>query len=116
MKYIMFGIYDDKNELIRKIPIIFPSILVHKEVAKALSKVNGCSSRVVSAGDISIKVLSCGGESTTLKIKSKSNDARTIARHDYLFGVDTVELPKEVDDILTKVFENKIFSGDNNGK
>lgn len=75
------------NGLKRKIPIIFPNELVHLEVAKALSK-HVETSKIVGAGDISIGVLTIGGESTTIKIKSKKGDDIIINNYDYSNGLE----------------------------
>lgn len=76
----------------RKVPIIFPSTLVHSEVAKALCKLEGLSSRIVGAGELSIKTTGCHGESTTLGIKSKKGDTEIINTYDYAHGLEEVDI------------------------
>ena len=85
MKYIVF--LSAEND--REIPIIFPSTLVHLDVAKVMSKVVG-TSKVTAAGELSSLDIdaTCHGESTTIGIKSRGEvDSRLIAAYDYSFGM-----------------------------
>lgn len=114
MKYIMFEV--TQGDLKRKVPIIFPSTLVHSEVAKALCKISGLSSRIVGAGELTIRTTGCHGKSTTLKIGSKSDDTKIINTYDYSFGIENV-MTDEIDKMLSKLFEQqaaltKIFGGE----
>lgn len=86
MKYIMFEV--KSGDIKRKVPIIFPSMLVHSEIAKALCKVSGLSSRIVGAGELSIITDGCYGKSTTLKIGCKPNDTKIINNYDYSHGME----------------------------
>lgn len=93
------------GDLKRKVPIIFPSSLVHSEIAKALCKVSGLSSRIVGAGELSIVTTGCHGKSTTLGIGSKKDDARIINNHDYSFGMEGA---------MDLIDLEKIFKGEDN--
>lgn len=85
MKYIVFRTIDGRQE----IPIIFPNILVHIEVAQALAKLVK-TSRVVAAGEFSSLDIdaNCHGKSTTIGIKSREDeDDSLISNYDYHFGM-----------------------------
>jgi len=89
-KYIMLEI--DDNNIQRQIPIIFPDVLVHEDVSKAISslilgKEYSPKVRTVSAGDITISVSSVSGESYTLKAKSREEDKVTINGYPYFHGL-----------------------------
>ena len=68
MKYIIFEL-DGKE-----IPVTFPDVLIHSEVAKgveyAIRRSLGDEARVQSAGIIHMKVEDCWGYSESLKVKS----------------------------------------------
>lgn len=85
MKYIMYE--KEINELKRKIPIIFPSELVHIQVAKALKDLVG-TSIIVGAGDFNLLTLECTGKSTTLGIGSKEGDSSIIKNYEYSHGLE----------------------------
>jgi hypothetical protein len=80
MKYIMFQTKDG-----RKIPIIFPNLMVHSQVASKLNDLIP-DAEVISAGEISLKVYKCYGHSTTLKVGVKKGDATLIHEYDYFHG------------------------------
>ena len=87
MKYIVFEktILGMKQE----IPIIFPNLLVHLDVAKALTKVVE-TSRIVAAGEFSSLDIDAevGGKSTSIGIKSRGKkDEILIAYCDYTGGM-----------------------------
>lgn len=110
MKYIMYAVRD-KSGGIRKIPIIFPSLLNHIDVAKALKQVVG-SSIICGAGELSILTTGTYGNSSTIGIKAKENDDKVINNWDYCFGMEgTLELfdgkgnmLKNADEIPTEIF------------
>jgi hypothetical protein len=85
MKYIMFIAKIQGNN--RRIPIIFPDSLCHIDVAKALKDIVG-TSKVCSAGEINIIVISTHGESTTIGIKAKEEDAEIINNYNYFHGIE----------------------------
>jgi hypothetical protein len=72
-------------------PVIFPDKMIHSEVAavaKIVAPMGGNTSRVVSAGKIEhIEVHGLGGDSETLKLSSKEEDATVIERYSYFHGV-----------------------------
>lgn len=89
-KYIMFE--NTIGDLKILFPVIFPDKMVHSEVAAVLRH---CQSgwgkggvRAVSAGMIEhIQVDGLGGESETLNLKSKAEDAGVIEGYSYLHGL-----------------------------
>jgi hypothetical protein len=87
-KYIMVKVDD------RQIPILFPSELVHADVWKYLRRPFYDAARmgdpsVVSAGFVEgLAVAVSMGESETLDIKSRDEDARIINNHPYEQGRD----------------------------
>lgn len=89
MKYVMLKRGD------QLIPVIFPDVLVHRDIAKALQGTLALSrSQVVSAGLVDgLLVLGTSGDSKTLGVESRPEDARTILCHDYAQGHDTPNLP-----------------------
>lgn len=103
MKYIMFEV--TMGDLKRKVPIIFPSSLVHSEIAKTLCKVSGLSSRIVGAGELSIVTTGWHRKYTTLGIESKKDDAKIINNYDYSFGMEGA---------MVLIDLEKIFKGEDN--
>lgn len=90
MKYVMFEV--SRGGLTRKVPVIFPDSLVHREVAGKLMSLlrdEFESVKVASAG--SINSFDFGGTthggSETLKVASDPNDATLIKMYDYFGGV-----------------------------
>lgn len=91
MKYIMFA--REGGALTHNVPIIFPSALVHADVAQAVIMIPAMAAyKLVSAGEVNLAMkfgnkfmaLTCGGESETLKLKSRGEmDAEIIAGNDY---------------------------------
>lgn len=88
LKYIVMRVRD------REWPIIFPDAMVHKDVAETvrwhLMRHHDQDCRVVSAGSFTCfgGVIRCGGESETLKIKSRGKtDVKLIALFDYNHGL-----------------------------
>lgn len=86
MKYVMFRT-KARGGLATLIPIIFPSSLVHGDVARAMFLVLGEDVKLVSAGECIIDCDSTHGSSTTLALESSEDDANVITRHDYYFGI-----------------------------
>lgn len=106
MKYIIFHIDSDPP---RKVPIIFPSNLVHKQVAQASSKLVD-SSKIYSAGELVCRVKNVQGHSSTIGIKSKLNDTEIINNYDYQFGLDveqTSEIEKVLEELTKQILEDK---------
>jgi hypothetical protein len=90
MKYVMFSV--TISGLARKVPIIFPDILVHKEVAHGMKPVfarhfENCTAVPVSAGDYDPVTNVCSGKSDTLKLESDPTDGPVISTYDYMFGL-----------------------------
>lgn len=71
-------------------PIIFPSTMVHAEVAKAVEGLFPPGMEVVSAGDINLVMsdIHVSGQSATLNLDSRPEDAAIIKMHDYLQGLE----------------------------
>lgn len=81
MKYVMFK--KVRKELTVFIPVIFPELLVHKDVADALLSGPLADHEVHSAGVISpMSMEACGG-STTLGLQSDPHDTHRIVTCDY---------------------------------
>lgn len=72
-------------------PVIFPDKMVHLEVAtvmKLVGPLDGNEVKVVSAGVIEqLYAKYVSGESTTLRIKSRKTDERTINLYNYEHGI-----------------------------
>lgn len=88
MKYIMLQKHLGNN-IIQRIPIIFPSNLVHEDVFYACKNIEGLeSTEIVSAGDFNTINCKCSGKSETLNVKSDSEEDSTIIfTYDYLYGI-----------------------------
>ena len=74
----------------QRIPIIFPSTLVHAEIDMALRNLGLFRrSMPISAGELSIvdSEINCHGESTTMGLTALSTDTECIRMHDYFFGM-----------------------------
>jgi len=89
MKYIVIEASRKNNKV--EIPIIFPNILVHKEVADStmamiMSK-HKMDSKVVAAGSINSYNMQCSGFSETLNIGSRFQDTQLIQTYDYNHGI-----------------------------
>lgn len=88
MKYIMFK--RKIGDLEQLLPFIFPSELVHKEIATVLKNLTELSeARVVNSGEISVYSVQCYGRSQTLDAKAGENDNDIIEGHDYFHGFET---------------------------
>lgn len=91
MKYVMLQF--TKVGLKCHIPIIFPNILVHKDVADymivLLSHKHQWDAKAVSAGEVCFigNRVVVSGESATLGLKAKPEDAYLIQMHDYNAGL-----------------------------
>lgn len=74
----------------RRVPIIFPDILVHADVAAAVQKLPMMGeAQPVSAGDIDLLASNCHGKSSTLNLQScGDDDAETINAFPYFHGID----------------------------
>jgi hypothetical protein len=90
-KYVVLEI--DRGGVRIDFPIIFPDKFIHIEVAtvvKLCAPLDGNNPRVVSAGSIDhIRPLSVGGESTTLRMKSRTGDGKMIEMYSYMHGIKT---------------------------
>lgn len=88
-KYIVLEI--KTGDVKREWPIIFPDMMVHKQVAQwMLQREHELKPKVISAGLVSFfggEVL-CHGMSETLNIESRgAEDAKLIKMFDYLHGI-----------------------------
>ena len=87
MKYIMFK-RQLESGITQKLPVLFPSELVHADMAKAVLALDGMEkAEAVSAGEWS-PIGGCSGRSETLKLKSHISDTAIIVMHDYYHGFD----------------------------
>ncbi|EMW9316467.1 hypothetical protein AAE121_005212 [Salmonella enterica] len=91
MKYIILRL---DGKIPREVPVIFPDLLVHTDVARTMatmikegsSNTNITDVRVVSAGFCNTTV-KCFGKSETLNIASRDIDDTVINTWDYTFGL-----------------------------
>lgn len=73
--YVILGLGD------REIPIIYPDVLVHKQIAEAIQPLveqmrgeeDVTPVKVVSAGSLQLTVNTCEGRSTTLNLESRGD-------------------------------------------
>ncbi len=98
MKYVMIEIPAHGEMPARRVPVIFPDLLVHADVAHAMELVVKSTlvpkarvkPRTTSAGDCRLDNVLCGGGSESLKLESRERlDARVIEMYDYLHGIET---------------------------
>jgi hypothetical protein len=86
MKYINFEI--ELDGVIKNVPIIFPSFLVHADmrdaIAPLLEKLDG---NLVSAGEVTVEAGATHGHSETCGVKSRFSDALIITHYDYMHGI-----------------------------
>jgi hypothetical protein len=92
VKYIMFEV--ESNDIVIKVPVIFPAMLVHADVARVMEPVirktyqDKRKVRAVSAGEVSpLDMGATYGKSDTLGLESHEHDGSTIAMYDYHHGV-----------------------------
>ena len=88
--YIVFEV--NTQGLKRELPVIFPDIIVHADMAKAVAK--ACSEyfrsiKPVAAGQLDFDGgVECSGKSTTMKLASRGDKDRTlIVTMPYFHGV-----------------------------
>lgn len=85
-----------------ELPIIFPDALIHADVAEVLkpkmpAAEKGRKWEVVSAGTIEmISATGVGGNSKTLNMKSRPDDAALILSYPYLHGIIGASMPQSV--------------------
>lgn len=103
MKYIVLQVIDHypAGNLTREIPLIFPELLVHKDMADLLTRSlrrdlpDGRIREIkpVAAGFLSSVAIGssavdvCHGESETLKLASRPEDSQLIHMYDYEHGI-----------------------------
>lgn len=90
MKYVMLEI--KIGDSIQHFPIIFPAMLVHKDMAdmitSRLRREHNISDAVsVSAGFITIDECSVADHSESLNLKSAAKDEETIEQYNYYHGI-----------------------------
>lgn len=89
-KYVMMSRVRGETE--QRVPVIFPEVLNHSDVASALQfrdpYLRGCP--VASAGFLNVTHdgrIACHGRSESLGIGSHPDDARIIETYNYLHGL-----------------------------
>lgn len=88
MKYIMFEKPLSEN-IVVKIPVIFPNTLVHEDVSKAILSTLGMeTAKPVSAGFVNVLATKCYGESKTLELSANRMDFITILEYSYKHGLE----------------------------
>ena len=92
MKYIIVQIKNGETK--REWPIIFPDMMVHRQVAETtkwhLMRHHEQECRIIAAGSISFfgGEVRCSGESETLNLESRGKeDEKLIKMFDYLHGI-----------------------------
>lgn len=79
----------------QKLPVIFPNVLVHKDVAEGVIRAMGRQPlmgewfKPISAGFVNLAVSDAYGESQTLDMKSDPGDRLRINIADYSGGVES---------------------------
>lgn len=99
MKYVMIEVPAHGELPARRVPIIFPDLLVHAHVAEAMEHVVkstlAAKARVkvktTSAGECRLNDVLCAGKSESLNgLQSRGrDDAQLIEMYDYLHGIET---------------------------
>ena len=85
MKYLMLRL--THATLTRDVPIIFPDMLVHCDIAAVARHIAGLEGAVpIATGDIHLTAVSTHGESETLGLEAREEDAHTITMYDYFHG------------------------------
>lgn len=91
MKYV---ILKDENGL--EYPVIFPEKLVHKHIGESIQRLMrrsyGTRTEIVAAGFCRLKA-TCYGDSESLKVKGRGEDAMTISLGESLGGLAVSDLP-----------------------
>lgn len=73
----------------RRIPIIFPDILVHADVAAAVQSLPMMGeAKPIAAGSIDLMAAECHGKSTTLNVSAGETDAELINTFPYFHGIE----------------------------
>ena len=85
--YIIFK--KEIGGVVRELPVIYPDMLSHSDVAKSMSVVPGMKGFTpVSAGQLQLVAESCSGQSRTLNLSSREDDdQRLINSFPYAHGV-----------------------------
>lgn len=96
MKYVMFEVQDGRSSMKRLVPIIFPDFMVHVDAKQYIRRWlhrehDCCTIEPVSAGFIDFlhpkhDGIFCHGESESLQLKSRPEDARIIETYNYTHG------------------------------
>ena len=81
MKYVILE--RQHGDMVQVIPVIFPNVLAHKDVAEAIAKLVGKDCKAVSAGDVNVAVHATHGKSSSLKLEGRAGDAALININDY---------------------------------
>lgn len=89
--YVMLEV-SREDGLVQKIPIVFPQLLVHKDVAEAIVKVlekDGIKAKVSSAGALRMDEVTVypDSKSSTLGVDCNPRDEDTIVLYPYFHGI-----------------------------
>lgn len=93
MKYVMLKLKHLSTGMERLVPVVFPTLLVHSDVAKSVGECQPLSSdhfstTVDSAGFIRMDTLECYGESESLDKKSQpERDSEVVRTYSYMGGM-----------------------------
>ena len=86
-KYVMLEI--DNGAFKRRLPIIFPDLLVHADVAAAVQSLPMMGeAKPIAAGSIDLLAAECHGKSTTLNVSAGETDAELINTFPYFHGIE----------------------------
>ena len=86
-KYVMLEI--DNGAFKRRLPIIFPDILVHADVAAAVQSLPMMGeAKPIAAGSIDLMAAACHGRSSTLNVSAGETDAELINTFPYFHGME----------------------------
>ena len=85
-KYIMFHV---ENGLARFIPVIFPDLLAHSQVAEHMLRAMPKGGTWRSAGSVLFTKngIICSGRSESMNLESHKDDSDIIAMYNYLHGI-----------------------------
>ncbi len=86
-KYIVLEL--DSGSFKRRVPIIFPDILVHADVAAAVQSLPMMGeAKPIAAGSIDLMAAACHGRSSTLNVSAGETDAELINTFPYFHGME----------------------------
>jgi hypothetical protein len=114
MKYVMIE-RDLGSGMKQLIPVIFPTALVHKDVADAVMRsmrvseegVRAYDMKVVSAGECRVRAEATFGSSGTLMLSARAADAMVISQIDYSSVVEEDYMPFCTAEQVTEFGKNR---------